>query len=58
MKLAIKPRFNPEVPPASFPFRSTTKNEGDLVLSNVGINFSRCRADAQCRCRKCKEPLT
>lgn len=52
----IKPRFNPEVPPARLPFRPTEKNDGDLVLSVVG-DFTRCRRDAQCRCRKCKEPL-
>lgn len=35
--LRYPPRgYNPNVPPATWPFRETAKDKGDVVISNVG----------------------
>ena len=55
MSLAIKPRFNPELPPASFPFRPSVKQSGDIVLGSTPATLG-CH-DSYCRCRACKPSL-
>lgn len=58
MNAALKPRFvNPDIAPAQWPFRPTIKRDEDIVLSNIGLDFSKCRRDRLCRGRCCKKGI-
>lgn len=53
-----RPRFNPEVQPATWPFREQPKGPDDHVISNIGkLDFSKCRRDRFCRGRCCRPSL-